>query len=584
EVWAGTQLSLERRVAIKVLPRELAEEAVFVERFRREAEAAAALHHPHIVQVTDFGRAPGGPMFLVMERLVGRSLRDVLRERRLAPTRACRLTLQILSALGAAHRAGIVHRDLKPANVFVVPLADGGEMVKLLDFGVAKLRASAGYAKLTQTGIIVGTPRHASPEQLEARPLDGRSDLFAAGGLLHGMLAGRPPFDAQGIALHRQVVEEDPPDVRIRAPDTPPGLVTVIERAMRKRPEERFPSAEAMAAAVAPFAEVSLEARRHSAPRRLAPVLPRTGDVPVAEEPGADGSGAWREAPTVGRAPRRDGPNDEPAAPRQAAPGESHRRATPALDVRCPDQQLPGDHPEREDVHPSHAGPRGADGAPGRRPTAPAASLAAGSALDRTGGSSAPLPHAARPAAPATASGSGVDASASSSSGAPALTVAVVGLLALGALAAGGALALVALGARPGLDRAGPPAASPTSPGIDAPPSTPGLDALPRRDASTPRGPAPAPGELPASCLEWERLVCAGPLAAHRCGSTHASLERLRARLREDPTQRTSADMHCTRWVAMERETARPGSPWLQRPPPSEGQAPPPPSDRSQAP
>jgi len=246
-VYDAVQVELGRRCALKVLIPELAKSPNILERFRREALAAAVLGHPHIVDVTDFVLPEGGPPFLVMERLLGEALVDVLtRDGMLEVPRSVRLTVQLLDALQAAHEAGIVHRDLKPANVFLVSLAGGDEMVKLLDFGVAKLRDGPSNRKLTAIGEMIGTPRFAAPEQLKGETVDARTDVYGAGVLLYGMLTGKPPFTGPNADLIRAVLSDDPIDPRVVNPAVDPGLAAVVAKAMSKSPADRYPSAQAM--------------------------------------------------------------------------------------------------------------------------------------------------------------------------------------------------------------------------------------------------------------------------------------------------------------------------------------------------
>ncbi|MGE3633964.1 MAG: serine/threonine-protein kinase, partial [Sandaracinaceae bacterium] len=253
-VYEAIQENLGRRVAIKVLLDGLSHDPDLVERFRREADAAGRLMHPHIVQVTDFLRSRGEPAAIVMELLDGEPLLAVLQRGPLPIARACRIAVQLLSALAAAHDAGIVHRDLKPANVFLVPLAGGDEYVKLLDFGIAKLAESDGYQRLTQSGVLLGTPRYAAPEQMLSRTMtDARTDLYSVGVLLYSMLAGRPPFTSHGGQLLIEIQDHEPPDVRTFVPSLSAGLAEVVHRAMRKRPSERFATAREMSAAIEPY-------------------------------------------------------------------------------------------------------------------------------------------------------------------------------------------------------------------------------------------------------------------------------------------------------------------------------------------
>src|SRR6266540_5006027 len=186
-VYRGTDRVLGRTVAIKVLNPELAEDQRFVERFRHEARAAAALNHPGVVGVFDTG-SDGDQHYIVMEHLEGRTLAEVLRdERLLPPERALSIAAEVAEALEAAHRAGLVHRDVKPSNVMIMP----NGTVKVMDFGIA--RAAAG-ASFTQTGMVMGTATYFSPEQARSDPVDARSDIYSLGAVLYEMLTGRPPF------------------------------------------------------------------------------------------------------------------------------------------------------------------------------------------------------------------------------------------------------------------------------------------------------------------------------------------------------------------------------------------------------
>ncbi len=255
-VYEAVQENLGRRVAVKVVLHELAEDSEVLERFRREAETAASLGHPNIVQVTDFGHEPGEPAFLVMELLPGESLRSRLqREGTQDPAVVVSLAMQILSALGAAHRAGIVHRDLKPDNVFLVEMPGLGSLAKLLDFGIAKLAETKGYARLTATGVIIGTPTYMAPEQMSGEPVDGRTDLYALGVLMYRALAGRPPFEGKAPAdLLRAILGGTGTPLTSVRPDLDPRLVQLISFAMGRTPAMRFASADEMRAALEPLA------------------------------------------------------------------------------------------------------------------------------------------------------------------------------------------------------------------------------------------------------------------------------------------------------------------------------------------
>jgi len=193
-VYEAERGPLGRRVALKVLLEGSDTDPTAHARLRREALAMGSLQHPHVVQVSDFSEGP--PPFLVMELLSGQSLRDRLRERGpVRPADACLVAVQLLSALGAAHRAGIVHRDVKPANVFVVETPVTNVYVKLLDFGVAKLLTPQGPA-LTSIDAILGSAPYIAPEQIRGEAIDGKTDIFALGITPYEMLAGRRPFVA----------------------------------------------------------------------------------------------------------------------------------------------------------------------------------------------------------------------------------------------------------------------------------------------------------------------------------------------------------------------------------------------------
>jgi serine/threonine-protein kinase len=246
-VYEAVQEGLGRHVAVKVLRGAYAEDAEAITRFQREAHAAASLGHPNIVAVTDFGVHEGVP-FMVMERLEGAPLsRVIASERALSPTRAAWIASQALSALAAAHRAGIVHRDIKPDNVFLTEVSGVRDVVKVLDFGVARCTDAQGASNLTATGAVLGTPAYMSPEQARGRVVDARTDLYAVGVLLYEMLSGRQPFQASNYhALLFAVLEETPPSLASLRPDLDPALVAVIERAMAKSSDARFQTADAL--------------------------------------------------------------------------------------------------------------------------------------------------------------------------------------------------------------------------------------------------------------------------------------------------------------------------------------------------
>ena len=199
EVRKGTDTRLGRVVAVKRLRTDLASDATFQARFRREAQSSASLNHPAIVSVYDTGeeralQADGTDEvvpYIVMEYVAGRTLRDILREgRKILPERALEITSGVLSALDYSHRAGIIHRDIKPGNVMLTPSGD----VKVMDFGIARAMSDA-QSSMTQTAAVVGTAQYLSPEQARGETVDSRSDVYSAGCLLYEVLKGRPKFE-----------------------------------------------------------------------------------------------------------------------------------------------------------------------------------------------------------------------------------------------------------------------------------------------------------------------------------------------------------------------------------------------------
>ena len=242
---------LRKDVAIKVLRPELATMPPVVERFHREARSVAQLDHPNIVRVIDFGKSNSGSLFLVMDLIEGVSLADQIeREGWLVPTSAVRLVISILTGLEHAHGRGVIHRDLKPDNIMIVGVENGTTEVKILDFGIAKLGdVEIGSRPITEAGMVFGTPRYMSPEQAAGEPVDHRSDLFAVGIILYQLLSGQLPFDGETtVQILRRVLTQPAPRLRVNGlPNaTSEALADVVDQALAKNPEDRFPSARTM--------------------------------------------------------------------------------------------------------------------------------------------------------------------------------------------------------------------------------------------------------------------------------------------------------------------------------------------------
>jgi Tol biopolymer transport system component len=255
DVWRARDRRIGRDVAVKVLPEVFGAADEQVRRFEQEARAAGGLNHPGLVTIFDVGTTGKSP-YIVMELLEGETLRDAIGDVRpvpLSPRKAVDYTIQIASALAAAHEKGIIHRDLKPENLFIT--TDG--RVKILDFGLAKLAGEAPpdvdgrhrtARHLTSAGMVVGTPGYMSPEQVRAQPLDHRTDLFSLGVVVYEMLSGRRAFDRESaVETMHAVISDEPPPLATLAPNVSPSLEAVVSHCMEKNPRDRFQSARDLA-------------------------------------------------------------------------------------------------------------------------------------------------------------------------------------------------------------------------------------------------------------------------------------------------------------------------------------------------
>jgi eukaryotic-like serine/threonine-protein kinase len=263
-VYEAKHAGLGTPVAIKVLLPALAKVPTLADRFRREAQVSATLKSPHVIQVTDVDQLPDGRPYLVMELLEGESLQDHLEKTKaLNREESVDIGLQILLGLECAHTLGVVHRDLKPGNVFL-DMRGAGRVAKLLDFGVAKVKATPEFQALTRPGMVMGTPEYMAPEQaFSADQADARSDLYSVGVMLYEMLSGALP--AKGslpIAVAHQVMTNQVRPLRELCPGLPQGLLNLVHRAMQPERSARFESALEMRRALSAFAgELSLAGR-----------------------------------------------------------------------------------------------------------------------------------------------------------------------------------------------------------------------------------------------------------------------------------------------------------------------------------
>ena len=274
DVWLADDTHLQRRVALKVLHARFTQDSEFVERFRREAEAAAGLQHPNVVAVYDRGDVDG-TYYIAMQYLEGRTLKQLI-DAGLTPEQAAGLIRQVLEGARFAHRHGVVHRDLKPQNVIV----DDEGTATVTDFGIAR----AGVSEITQAGAVMGTPHYLSPEQAQGFEVTPVSDLYSIGVMLYEALTGRVPFEADtAVAVAMKQVSQAPQRPSSINPKVSPALDAVVMRALEKEPGQRFQNADAFIAAIdAALKEPSGGAGNTAAFAALPPIV-ATPEEPVAE-------------------------------------------------------------------------------------------------------------------------------------------------------------------------------------------------------------------------------------------------------------------------------------------------------------
>src|SRR5919205_69304 len=254
-VYRATHVLMEKVVAVKVLHPALAADDKIVARFTREAKAASRISHPHAINVTDFGESENGIVYLVMEYLRGRTLKEVVRKGGpMSLERTVEIVRQVAGALEAAHNEGVIHGDLKGDNIMLEE-ATGGDWAKVLDFGIAKIQQSIHETDpgLTAPNLIIGTPQYMSPEQCsQASDIDARSDVYSFGVIIYEMLAGHVPFTGDSpTAIMMKHIQEPPPSVLDERRDLPDAVGQVVARALAKRPEDRFQKASELSAALA---------------------------------------------------------------------------------------------------------------------------------------------------------------------------------------------------------------------------------------------------------------------------------------------------------------------------------------------
>ena len=341
DVFLARDRLLDRQVAIKVLFPEFAIDPNFVERFRREAQAAANLSHPNIVNVYDWGKYEG-TYFIAMEYVQGRTLAEILKtNKRLTPKQAAEIASEVAAALGFAHEAGLAHRDIKPANILI---GTNGQ-VKVADFGIARAMNSATESNLTQAGSVMGTASYFSPEQAQGAQPDPRSDLYSLGIVMYEMVAGKPPFTGENpVSIAYKQVHDQPTPLNKLVEGIPRPFEAVVAKLLAKDPKLRYSSAHALRDDLRRFRNGEQVQALVAAAAR--PGTPAAG-ITAAGAHGrhrhhADGGAAHRPhrgavapARSPARPPRRCRASPAPTSP-ATRPARRPRRATTRTATRAP--------------------------------------------------------------------------------------------------------------------------------------------------------------------------------------------------------------------------------------------------------
>src|SRR3989440_3828092 len=334
-VYRATHVLMEKTVAVKVLHPALAADDRIVARFTREAKAASRISHPHAINVTDFGESENGIVYLVMEYLRGRTLKDIVRDGGPMPlARVTEIVRQVAGALDAAHAEGVIHRDLKSDNIMLEEAAGGGDWAKGLDFGIAKIQQSIHETDpgLTAPNLIIGTPQYMSPEQCsQASDIDARSDIYSFGVIIYETLAGHVPFTGDSpTAIMLKHLQEPPPSVLDERKDMPSSVGRVVARALAKRPEDRYQTAGELADALGEAAKENAAAALAVAPaasdtdRIIIPTSPNDAPRTTIQEDEATVVSARRERPVTDELP-------PPVAPPPTSSFNPWRIAVPAV-------------------------------------------------------------------------------------------------------------------------------------------------------------------------------------------------------------------------------------------------------------